>query len=119
MVVTIIKCNCGDPACNTYSLSDGMFYQGNGWPKERAQQYADAINSYDANSQLVTALVEALQWLLSKSQLSSYAHTISSSCDCKSCAIANAKELLNALNPPPTQLPLEHTELKAEREDGS
>jgi hypothetical protein len=47
--VTIVKCRCGDEVCKTYGLSDGTFYQGNGWPKERAQQYADAINAYDGN----------------------------------------------------------------------
>jgi hypothetical protein len=46
-MVTIIKCRCGNSVCNTYGLSEGMFYQGCGWPKERAQQYADAINHYD------------------------------------------------------------------------
>lgn len=47
-MVTIMKCQCGDSICNRYGLSDGMFYQGCGWEKERAQQYADAINAYDA-----------------------------------------------------------------------
>ncbi len=42
--VQIVKCQCGDSACNIYGLSDGTFYNGNGWDKERAQQYADAIN---------------------------------------------------------------------------
>lgn len=46
-MVTIVKCNCGDAICNRYGLSDGVFYQGNGWEKKRAQQYADAINEYD------------------------------------------------------------------------
>lgn len=46
-MVTTVKCKCGDPVCNTYGLSDGTFYQGNGWPKERAEQYAEAINAYD------------------------------------------------------------------------
>lgn len=47
-MVTIVKCKCGDAVCNRYGLSDGVFYQGNGWEKERAQEYADAINAYDA-----------------------------------------------------------------------
>lgn len=46
-MVTIVKCQCGDSICNTYGLSDGTFYRGNGWPQERAQQYANAINAYD------------------------------------------------------------------------
>lgn len=44
--VTIVKCNCNSPTCNRHSLSDGVFYQGSGWEKERAQEYADAINNY-------------------------------------------------------------------------
>lgn len=43
--VEIVKCPCGK--CNTYGLSDGLFYAGCGWSKERAQQYADAINAAD------------------------------------------------------------------------
>lgn len=43
--VTIVKCPCGH--CETYGLSDGLFYQGCGWSRERAQQYADAINRAD------------------------------------------------------------------------
>jgi hypothetical protein len=49
-VVTIVKCNCGE--CDRYGLSDGTFYRGNGWEKERAQEYADAINEYDAKKKL-------------------------------------------------------------------
>jgi hypothetical protein len=53
-MVTIIKCNCGSETCNRYSLSDGIFYQGSGWEKKRAQQYADAINAYDIVAPLRT-----------------------------------------------------------------
>jgi hypothetical protein len=45
--VVIVKCPCGHKGCNTYGLSDGLFYQGCGWSRERAQQYADAINAVD------------------------------------------------------------------------
>jgi hypothetical protein len=45
--VEIVKCPCGHPNCNTYGLSDGLFYNGCGWSRERAQQYADAINEAD------------------------------------------------------------------------
>lgn len=47
MMVTIVKCSCGAEVCNRYGLSEGIFHMGCGWPKERAQQYADAINAYD------------------------------------------------------------------------
>ena len=60
-MVTIVKCPCLDPICKYYSLSDGHFYQGNGWNKKRAQEYADAINFH---AQLVAenqALMEIAQ----------------------------------------------------------
>lgn len=44
-MVTIVKCSCGE--CDRYGLSEGTFYMGSGWSKERAQEYADAINYYD------------------------------------------------------------------------
>lgn len=45
--VMIVKCPCGDGVCSYYWVSDGSFHQGTGWSKERAQQYADAINEAD------------------------------------------------------------------------
>jgi hypothetical protein len=57
-MVTIVKCRCGDEVCNTYGLSDGDFYIGNGWEKKRAQEYADAINIYDADRKLLAAMVQ-------------------------------------------------------------
>lgn len=52
-MVTIVKCPCRHAWCPYYGLSDGFFSQGTGWPKERAQQYADAINAYDAMPQAI------------------------------------------------------------------
>ena len=48
-MIKIVKCPCGHKSCRYYSLSDGVFYAGSGWDKERAQEYADAINAYDAD----------------------------------------------------------------------
>lgn len=44
-MITIERCPCGD--CETYGLSDGTFFQGNGWPKELAQRHADCFNAMD------------------------------------------------------------------------
>ena len=54
--VTVIKCQCGHAFCNRYGLSDGDFPQGTGWPKYRAEQYAQAINRDAAFEALVAAL---------------------------------------------------------------
>jgi hypothetical protein len=56
-MITIVKC-CDDEDCDRYGLSDGHFNQGNGWEKERAQEYADAINAYDADQRLLAAVAE-------------------------------------------------------------
>ena len=58
--VTIVKCRCGSSVCNTYGLSDGIFPQGAGWPKHRAEQIAQSINAYDADQAKIKALVEAI-----------------------------------------------------------
>lgn len=61
--VTIRKCPCGDSVCTTYGLSDGLFHQGTGWNKERAQQYADAINQSAAFAALEKAATNLLNGL--------------------------------------------------------
>lgn len=61
--VTIVQCPCAHEGCHYYGLSDGVFYQGNGWEKERAQQYADAVNSIDFLRERERVLVEALRFV--------------------------------------------------------
>lgn len=57
--ITIVRCRCGDDVCNRHGLSDGIFPQGAGWEKERAQEHADAINGYDSLVAQNKALTEA------------------------------------------------------------
>lgn len=45
MKVTIEKCQCGHPSCNYYGVSNGTFYQGNGWDKETAEFVAWCFNN--------------------------------------------------------------------------
>lgn len=45
MKVTIEKCQCSHPSCNYYGVSNGTFYQGNGWDKETAIFVAWCFNS--------------------------------------------------------------------------
>lgn len=52
--VTIVKCQCGQSGCDRYGLSEGMFYQGCGWSKERAEQIAAAINDYDSQHRITS-----------------------------------------------------------------
>lgn len=83
-----------------------------------------------ANSQLLTALVEALQrierWFgefpdtrraWDDGSPMSYAACFGTNGE-RDYMRSIAREALATLNPPLTQLPLQHTELKAEREDG-
>lgn len=81
-----------------------------------------------ANSQLVTALANALRHTVQKLEVNTrcWHHDSHSGraehCSVVGCyeaqaAIADDNELLATLNPPLTQLPLEHVGLKAERKD--
>ena len=54
--ITIVKCLCGEEICDYYGLSDGAFHQGTGWPRMRAQEYADAINAYEKNQETIATL---------------------------------------------------------------
>ena len=47
--IKIVKCPCNDSHCNTYGLSIGTFYQGNGFSLEEAQFIVEACNSYNPN----------------------------------------------------------------------
>jgi hypothetical protein len=44
--LTIEKCPCGNPACNTYGVQQGMFYQGSGFDKDEAEEIACRFNAH-------------------------------------------------------------------------
>ena len=54
-MVTIEKCPCGHPSCNKYGVSNGTFYQGNGWEKEDAEFVAWCFNNKEAIETLIDA----------------------------------------------------------------
>lgn len=45
MNVSIERCMCGHPACKTYGVSNGTFYQGCGWGKHDAEFVAFCFNN--------------------------------------------------------------------------
>ena len=68
--VTIVKCPCGHEGCHYYGLSDGVFYQGNGFTKERAQRYADAFNAFNPQRDAAfEAIAEAASVLVTNAEL--------------------------------------------------
>lgn len=54
--VTIVKCGCGDTGCRSYGISDGIFREGSGWDRERAEFIARAINEHDAHLKIENGL---------------------------------------------------------------
>ena len=52
-----VKCPCDHPSCETFSLTEGTFYQGAGWDRELAELYAALRNA--APSLLAAARREA------------------------------------------------------------
>ena len=45
MNVRVILCPCGHPSCKTYQLTEGIFYQGNGFDKDTAEYLARCLNN--------------------------------------------------------------------------
>lgn len=80
------------------------------------------VNRSRANSQLVTALVEALRPFAALDYNDTWAVIVGDpplvGCSLRLSDIESARAALALHSPPPTQLPLEHAKVKAEREDG-
>lgn len=47
--VEVRKCQCGDSVCTTYSTSNGMFYNGNGYSFKDAEIACEAFNIHNQN----------------------------------------------------------------------
>lgn len=56
--IEAVKCQCGHPACQTYGLSLGRFYQGCGFTKEEADRIALCWNSFDKLVAAIKIVVE-------------------------------------------------------------